>query len=490
MQNGEDTPNGFQNGLQNGVQFNNQAANQNSVNSIGSLGSEMSTDSFKGFPNMQTEWYKYANAAVLQNNQTCRSSNSITIGSGGSNSLSINASFPPLPHAWMMINAAHVNANSINANSNSANSSASSVLSFPGLPKEWLQPQNNTGSLNANTSLPHLNRNASIQDSVKSISELSIASWSEKTGQSIPGITKDNNKSVFSRLPEHWLKMSQNNMQLNSGQTSNFPVAASQMHTSPQAATHHNRGQSTSMQPSQNEAPGQKRPLRMTNTVVPNALGAQTRIEEPSAEESQSPTNGIKGEQPGRVCERKLNVQVNAPMSASVNGFVASPTFTNNQNLFASSNNNIAATRSPVSVDKKNESQGPEAQTTGKDGNARWNSWSHEEEVFLVAAVMDRFFRRGSLASATKGQGTGNTDCWEDIKAYYDKACNAWTALEENRGTARPVQRSTSALCRHFKIMKVRASEGDVNGTKSGNFRVFLREWDNKYNKCFRLVPE
>lgn len=127
--------------------------------------------------------------------------------------------------------------------------------------------------------------------------------------------------------------------------------------------------------------------------------------------------------------------------------------------------------------------------SSGANNNVRWNSWSHEEEVFLVVSVLDRFFRRGSLASATKGAANGS-DCWADIKNMYDRICAAWHGLPENKIKPSLINRSTSALCRHFKIMKVRAAEGDVKGTKQGNFRKYLREWDNSFNLDGRLIPE
>ena len=127
--------------------------------------------------------------------------------------------------------------------------------------------------------------------------------------------------------------------------------------------------------------------------------------------------------------------------------------------------------------------------TTTNGNNIRWNSWSHEEEVFLVVSVLDRFFRRGSLASATKSNNS-NMDCWGDIKCMYDRICEAWHKLPENRVKPAMITRSTSALCRHFKIMKVRAAEGDANGTHEGNFRKYLREWDTTFNVNGKLIPE
>lgn len=127
---------------------------------------------------------------------------------------------------------------------------------------------------------------------------------------------------------------------------------------------------------------------------------------------------------------------------------------------------------------------------SSNSSNTRWNSWSHEEEVFLVVAVLDRFFRRGSLASSGKGANAQGVDCWAEIKAMYDKICAAWGELAENKVLPPLIARSTSALSRHFKIMKVRAVEGDKHGTHDGNFRKYLREWDTKFNINGRLIAE
>lgn len=468
--------NAMQNSLQNAaIHFNNQRINQNSVSSIGSLNSEMSQDSFQGMPHFSPAWFKMANAT----------SNNTTIGSVGSNGLSVNSSinsnFSPLPQAWIL-SAQAANGNSIS--STDKQRSTQSMMSYPSLPKEWLQQSGNSNNntLNSTSSIQSMQANPSIQDSVKSISELSLASWSEKSGQGIPGFQKPptkQTKPVYPTLPTDWVQKMAANHQNNS-----FPSPAAQIPQGVQFATHHNRGQNASMQPSQNEKPGQKRPLRMTNPMVVNSNLQQTTKQEFSPKNLGAAAQAMKTEQKAdRVTERKLNVQVNA------HGFVSSPNFPNSTNIFTRSPNPCVSGSTATQIES--EQRSPETHVQAKtEGNARWNSWSHEEEVFLVAAVMDRFFRRGSLASATKGNGTGNTDCWEDIKSYYDRACAAWTNLEQNQGKPRLVTRSTSALCRHFKIMKVRASEGDVNGTKKGNFRGFLREWDTKYNRNYRLIPE
>lgn len=119
------------------------------------------------------------------------------------------------------------------------------------------------------------------------------------------------------------------------------------------------------------------------------------------------------------------------------------------------------------------------ASATG--ANSRWNSWSHDEEVFLVAAVFDRLYRRGSLASSTKGE---SKDCWTNIKVFYDMV---W-AKHSNAAAGHNVERSTTALSRHYKIMKERASQAEKAGHQQLYFKVFLEEWETVYNKNNRLI--
>merc|ERR1712003_196834 len=108
-------------------------------------------------------------------------------------------------------------------------------------------------------------------------------------------------------------------------------------------------------------------------------------------------------QEPGRVCERKISPSVNIRTNTNMNnaGFTVSPTFANNSNIFSNTKPLGQQDKKPEATESVTRAESP--------ASSRWNSWSHEEEVFLVAAVMDRFFRRGSLASATKGQGV--TDC-------------------------------------------------------------------------------
>lgn len=120
----------------------------------------------------------------------------------------------------------------------------------------------------------------------------------------------------------------------------------------------------------------------------------------------------------------------------------------------------------------------PNASTsTGKE--ARWKSWAHEEEVFLVGSVMDRFFRRGSLSSTRGTEDTGTDDCWAFIKASYDKA---WEKYTLRTGEKKPTERSVAALSRHYKVMKARISAADLQGDSSESFREYYNEFEMLYN--------
>lgn len=108
--------------------------------------------------------------------------------------------------------------------------------------------------------------------------------------------------------------------------------------------------------------------------------------------------------------------------------------------------------------------------------STRWKSWSHEEEVFLVGAILQRFFRRGSLSSTRTGS---DSDCWTSIKATYDLAWRNYTALT---GKQPPPIRSPNALSRHFKVMKARIFQSELQGEDTHNFRFFWDEWETNFN--------
>lgn len=103
-----------------------------------------------------------------------------------------------------------------------------------------------------------------------------------------------------------------------------------------------------------------------------------------------------------------------------------------------------------------------------RNQNCRINSWSHVEEVFLVGAVMDRWFKRGSLSPTRK---IVKVDCWEEIRQTYQ---NRMTNYSIENGLQFAVNRATTALSRRFKILKA---------TSSKDLRNLYLEWEIKYNE-------
>lgn len=120
----------------------------------------------------------------------------------------------------------------------------------------------------------------------------------------------------------------------------------------------------------------------------------------------------------------------------------------------------------------------------------RWRSWPHIEEVFLIGAVMERFFTRGSLSSSKKKED--GEHCWTSIKNIYD---HAWkTHLSRTGDTREFLCRSANALARHYKVMKERIMHNQYSENR--DFRQFYFEWETKYNKdnvllvgCEDVVP-
>lgn len=117
---------------------------------------------------------------------------------------------------------------------------------------------------------------------------------------------------------------------------------------------------------------------------------------------------------------------------------------------------------------------------------SRWKSWTREEEVFLVGAVMDRFFKRGSLSSTRADESTSD-DSWSVIKNYYE---TAWKNYSRRTGVTIPTDRPANALSRHYKVMKSRISQADINGQQTEDFRTYFDEWENIYNMNNCLVAD
>lgn len=109
-----------------------------------------------------------------------------------------------------------------------------------------------------------------------------------------------------------------------------------------------------------------------------------------------------------------------------------------------------------------------------RNQNSRVNSWTHIEEVFLIGAVMTRWFNRGSLAPSRE-KSTQGDDCWEEIRVHYE---TKWDEYCKKTGYAVPTPRSATALTRHFKIMKIKLSEPST----TFNLRDYYLEYELKYN--------
>lgn len=82
--------------------------------------------------------------------------------------------------------------------------------------------------------------------------------------------------------------------------------------------------------------------------------------------------------------------------------------------------------------------------------------WSALEETFLVGAVMDWFFRHGSLTPARKGGG-GKMSVWDFIKKTFDDWMHRYAVRS---GKPKPQGRSAKALNRHYKSMKTHKNPG------------------------------
>eukprot|EP00924_Labyrinthula_sp_SR-Ha-C_P007746 snap_masked-scaffold_28-processed-gene-2.7-mRNA-1 protein AED:0.08 eAED:1.00 QI:0/0/0/0.5/1/1/2/0/316 len=119
---------------------------------------------------------------------------------------------------------------------------------------------------------------------------------------------------------------------------------------------------------------------------------------------------------------------------------------------------------------------------------SRIKVWQHKEEVFLIGCVMDRFFKRGSLASTRKDvknakkrkveEKDEDADCWGYIKKKFDQA---WIRFEGKID----VDRSPASLARHYKVMKSKAVASGGNG-----FRQMFMEWECIYNVGNRLMKD
>ena len=106
---------------------------------------------------------------------------------------------------------------------------------------------------------------------------------------------------------------------------------------------------------------------------------------------------------------------------------------------------------------KSKSAEGSTDLTTAKKKFPGQNTqWSALEETFLVGAVMDWFFRHGSLTPARKG-GSGKKSVWDFIKKTFDDWMYKY-AIRSGKPT--PQGRSAKALNRHYKSMKTSKNPG------------------------------
>lgn len=107
----------------------------------------------------------------------------------------------------------------------------------------------------------------------------------------------------------------------------------------------------------------------------------------------------------------------------------------------------------------------------------RSNLWTYEEEVFLVAAVMECFLRRGSLTS-----NRGRDGCWSEIKSFFDLFITNYNKVLK-RSKKPGTERASSALYRHFKTLKERISKDP-----SKDLREYYHRFQFEYNRNNRLL--
>lgn len=113
-------------------------------------------------------------------------------------------------------------------------------------------------------------------------------------------------------------------------------------------------------------------------------------------------------------------------------------------------------------------------------------NWSHKEEVFLIGAVLERFFRVGSLSSKPNSQPKtkDSNECWDDIKDIYDIA---WQNHSMITNIPAPYERSANALARHYKVMK---SNLNKPGYEGKSLRGYWDEFHDVYNFRNSLLDE
>eukprot|EP00924_Labyrinthula_sp_SR-Ha-C_P003920 snap_masked-scaffold_3-processed-gene-8.22-mRNA-1 protein AED:1.00 eAED:1.00 QI:0/-1/0/0/-1/1/1/0/519 len=103
----------------------------------------------------------------------------------------------------------------------------------------------------------------------------------------------------------------------------------------------------------------------------------------------------------------------------------------------------------------------------GKPGQ-RLNSWTNQEEVFLIGVVVTKYLTHGTLfaneTSRKKRKLTGSKsisvvdECWRSIREAFDLV---WRNYSKKSGQLRPCDRTAKALARHYKVMKTKLNSGN-----------------------------
>lgn len=94
--------------------------------------------------------------------------------------------------------------------------------------------------------------------------------------------------------------------------------------------------------------------------------------------------------------------------------------------------------------------------------------WTQQDEVFLIAAVVNRFLKTGSLASP---RGSGDQACWKSIHENFEWLQHQ--AFKISGQKARP-KRTVTALLRRFKLIK-------EHQTSKKSIRALYHDWKKFY---------
>lgn len=111
---------------------------------------------------------------------------------------------------------------------------------------------------------------------------------------------------------------------------------------------------------------------------------------------------------------------------------------------------------------------------THRGGNSRW--CYHEEILHEGKVSRDITTQHNSTFTLNKLgcslTSSTSEDCWETIKAYYDRA---WKIYSEKEKVRTPQERTKESLGRHFKFMKAKLSKRD---TSARHLRHYFTEWE------------